>query len=192
LSQEDRKDRTPTGLNGFASRTVACARRLDEELSTRCGVAPQCDCTEHNDCTLPVGAFHPFADFLGTSRLTLDAMAAAPLLCELRDLDFGRYSECDDGSIRYHLSEGTENEYRFVFNRLDGRLDYGHADGYVAQLCGLGDLDGASISTGPAPADASCRTCEFCDSAMDGGAGGAEGALPECSFQQGHIGLPRP
>lgn len=187
------EDRTATGLTSYAARSIACAGRLERELGDRCGSAPQCECTDR-DCTVPVSQFHPFSAFLGIGRLSLDGMSAAPLLCNERDLDFGRYSECDDGSVRYHLSEGSKNEYLLVFDPRNRLLTYGSADGYVAEACLPGELDTATLSTGPAPAPTACRSCEFCANEPASGAGGAGGdSLPDCVFAPGgFISLPRP
>jgi hypothetical protein len=183
-------DRTATGVTSRAASIMACEDQLDVTLVERCGAPSKCDCSG-DGCTIALRDFHPLSETIGDARTGYGGFREmCPLPEDVPEYGYGHYSECADGTVRYELVVGGENKYQLVFPRGSDKLKYGHADGYVGEICGTPD-ELMNIDTGPAPAPTTCRTCAFCET--DQGAGGAGNEPPTCVFDAaGTISLPPP
>lgn len=188
-------DRTATGVTSRAASIMNCESQLDVTLVDRCGAALKCDCSGFN-CTIALADFNPLSDTIGDAR-TGYALQAIREMCPSPDFvpryGYGHYSECADSTVRYELVLGGEDQFQWVLPRGSDKLSYGHARGYVSEICGLGN-DFMIIDAGPAPAPTTCRTCAFCASGPDaGGAGGTDSEPPACVVDvDGTISLPPP
>ena len=88
---------------------------------------------------------------------------------------YASYSECGDGSRRFHTSPGNFGGDEQLAYGADGTLIY--ASGVLADNGSLGPVCGSSFET---PADVTCEFCQVCLGAAEcggiGGAGGESGA----------------
>jgi hypothetical protein len=104
-------------------------------------------------------------------------------LCQPQ-VDFGTYSECDDGTVRLRWDEYSENTMLQVFDTETGDPLYARANGYLSPNCDTDEGD-TSFVAGEQPGDATCSLCTFCYNGQAHlGEGGAAGAQPDdlCSF----------
>ena len=196
LTSIDNDDVSKGEVSSYASRIVSCRETLLDVLAERCGEQPACTCDAEDEpsCAMKLADFNPFASRIG-APLTLDQIRrGAAVMVAGTGFEVATYSDCDDGTQRFHLANAAIR-YNFVFDAARQGLLYGSASGFVGELCDRTQVNGkSSIEAGsPVPA-ATCRTCSFASERLEVfGEGGAPGDFdPDCVYDSfGRLSMPR-